>query len=89
MNGEIISRDQNQYHIGAAVTNDAAKDITMLRIDPVTGELVINITVDSAANGTGSTVARRDGNQYTVAMGYDETNDRLVEIATDENGNRS
>ena len=41
---EIIKRDQNFVTTLAGVTNDSDKDITMLRVDPITKRLLINAT---------------------------------------------
>lgn len=86
MNGEIISKDENSIRVGAGVTDDASLDISMLRVDPVTGYLLVTAISGSAGSGGLSSVARRDQNQSPVCLGYDEDNDTLVEIATDANG---
>lgn len=86
MASEIISRDQNSATVGAGVTDDASLDVTMFRVDPVTGYLLVTASSVGATSGNSNSIASRDENQRTVCMGYDETNDILVEILTDENG---
>ena len=83
---EIISRDQNFRTVGAAVTNDVAQDITMLRTDPVTDYLLIDITIDTATAGNSIPIAQRDQNFRPVCLAYDESNDVLCEVLTDSNG---
>ena len=86
MASEIITRDQNSIAIDAGVTNDSDKDITMLRVDPVTGYLLVEATTASATSANSNSVARRDQNYAPVCLGYDESNDILVEILTDADG---
>lgn len=83
---EIIKRDQNHATVGAAVTDDADKDIAMLRTDPATGYLLITVAATGANTGTASQIAKRDGNHRPVCLAYDETNGVLQEVLTDENG---
>lgn len=83
---EIIKRDENSRTVGAGVGNDADQDITMLRVDPATGYLLINVTSGSATSAVNSQIASRDENFRPVCLGYDETNNVLQEILTDENG---
>jgi len=86
MASEIIARDQNRATVDAGVTDDANLDISMLRVDPTTGYLLVSAVSGTAGDGGLSSVARRDQNHFPVCLGYDETNDELVEIATDANG---
>lgn len=86
MASEIILKDENSIRVAAGVTDDASLDISMLRVDPVTGYLLVGAISGSAGSGALSSVARRDQNHSPVCLGYDETNDVLVEIATDANG---
>lgn len=86
MANEIIKRDQNFRTVGAGVTDDASLDISMLRVDPVTGYLLIDVTVTGSSSANATQIASRDENFRPVCLGYDETNDILVEILTDENG---
>lgn len=85
---EIISRDANNRTVGAGVTNDADMEVTTLRVDPITHYLLVNINATPGpAFGAGSQIARRDQNNRTVCMGWDDTNGVLQEILTDEDGN--
>ena len=84
---EIIKRDQNFRTVGAGVTNDASQDITMLRVDPITGYLLANITDTGATSATASQIAKRDGNYRPVCLAWDETNQVLQEVLTDAQGN--
>lgn len=84
---EILLRDQNHITVGAAVTNDANLDITMLRVDPVTKYLLVNISIGSATSATASQIASRDQNHVTTCMAWDDTNKILQEVLTDSAGN--
>lgn len=84
---EIISRDQNHVTVGAAVTNDTAKDVTMLRVDPVTKYLLVNISDTGASAGIASQIASRDQNHVTTFLAWDNTNQVLQEVLTDSQGN--
>ncbi len=84
---EIIKRDQNHRTVGAAVTQDNDKDIEMLRVDPVTKYLLVNIAASTTGLQTASQIAKRDQNHKPVCMAWDETNGVLQEILTDSNGN--
>lgn len=86
MSSEIIKRDQNFRTVGAAVTDDADQDVTMLRVDPVTRYLLIDVTNVGATSANSGSIARRDQNYRPVCLAYDEDNDQLVEVLTDENG---
>lgn len=83
---EIIKRDQNFVTVGAGVSPDSDQDISMLRVDPVTKYLLIDVSASGAAVGNTGNVAKRDQNHVPVCLGYDELNDEVVEILTDENG---
>lgn len=83
---ETILRDENRVTVGAGVSPDADLDISMLRVDPITNYLLIDIGASTTGANTASQIASRDENFRTVCMGYDETNDVLQEILTDENG---
>lgn len=83
---EIISRDQNHVTVGAAVSNDVSKDITMLRVDPVTKYLLVDVTISSPTSANANQIATRDQNHVPVCMAWDETNGVLQEILTDSNG---
>jgi hypothetical protein len=86
MADEVIIRDENSRTVGAGVSNDADQDILMLRVDPITNYLLVDITDVGATSGTASPIASRDQNSRTVCMGWDATNGVLQEILTDENG---
>lgn len=86
MADEIIQRDDNRRTVGAGVGNDADQDILMLRVDPVTNYLLVDVAAGSATSANANQVASRDGNHRPVCMGWDETNEVLQEILTDENG---
>lgn len=86
MASEIINRDQNFRTVGGAVTNDASQDISMLRVDPTTKYLLVNISNIGATSANSNSIAQRDGNFRTVCLAYDEDNDELVEVLTDSDG---
>lgn len=83
---EIIKRDTNNRTIGAGVDTADTSAILMLRVDAVTNYLLVSVESTAANTGTASQVASRDGNQRTVCMGWDATNEVLQEILTDSNG---
>jgi len=87
MSDEIIKREGNFRTVGAAVTQDTAKDISMLRVDPVTKYLLVSVAADTTGSQTASQIASRDGNFRPVCLGWDETNGVLQEILTDSSGN--
>jgi len=86
MSDEIIDRDENFRTVGAAVTDDADQEITMLRVDPVTGYLLCSIVADTAGLQTASQIARRDENSRPVCLAWNEQDQELQEILTDEDG---
>lgn len=84
---EIISRDQNHVTAGAAVTDDASQNVTILRVDPSTKYLLVNVVATPVGSGVASQIASRDQNHRTTCMAWDETNGVLQEILTDTDGN--
>lgn len=87
MSAEIIKRDQDFRTVGAGVSNDSAQDVLMLRVDPITKYLLVNLNTVSATSATASQIAKRDGNHRPVCLAWDETNQVLQEILTDTDGN--
>lgn len=87
MSGEILKRDQNHRTVGAGVSNDASQDITMLRVDPVTKYLLVNVTDTGTSSATSAQIAKRDQNHVPVCLGWDATNQVLQEVLTDAQGN--
>lgn len=87
MADEIIKRDSNFRTVGAAVTQDTSKDIEMLRVDPVTKYLLVNIATTTTGSNTASQIAKRDGNFRPVCLAWDATNEVLQEVLTDVDGN--
>lgn len=87
MSSEILKRDQNFVTVGAAVTNDTAKDITMLRVDPVTKYLLVSVSDTGSTSGITASIAKRDGNYRPVCLAWDATNQVLQEVLTDSSGN--
>lgn len=83
---ETLKRDENFRTVGAGVSNDSDQTITMLRVEPVTGYLLIDIIDDTPGTGTSRPIASRDENFRPVCLAWDETNQVLQEILTDENG---
>ncbi len=47
MTSEIAKRDQNNVPVLCGITDDASQEIRMLRVDPVTGRLLISSTSSS------------------------------------------
>jgi len=87
MADEILKRDENYVTVGAGVSNDVDQDILMLRVDPVTGYLLADITEVGATSATESQIARRDGNHVPVCLAWNEEANELQEILTDASGN--
>lgn len=83
---EVIERDQNHRTVGAGVGNDADQDVLMLRVDPITKYLLVDVTNTGATSAISSQIASRDQNHRTVCLAWDETNGVLQEVLTDSNG---
>lgn len=49
MSNEVLKRDQNHVTVVAGVTDDAAQDVTMLRVDPVTKYLKVKATISGGS----------------------------------------
>lgn len=45
MADEVLKRDENHKVVGGAVTNDAAQEIRMVRVDPTTGALLTTTSI--------------------------------------------
>ncbi len=86
MSSEILERDENHRTVAAGIGNDADQDVLMFRVDAVTNYLLVDVKDSDAALGNTGTIAKRDGNHVPVCMAYDESNDQVVEVLTDENG---
>lgn len=87
MANEILKRDENHITVGAGVSPDSDLDISMLRVDPVTKYLLVNITDTGASAGTVGQIAKRDGNHKPVCLAWNEQDQELQEILTDSQGN--
>lgn len=87
MADEIIDRDENFRTVGAGVSNDSDKEIIMLRVDPVTKYLLVNIEADTTGSQTASQIAKRDQNYRPVCLAWNEQDEELQEILTDTDGN--
>lgn len=87
MSSEVIKRDQNFRTIGAGVSNDADQDVLMLRVDPITKYLLVNISDGAATSAIASQIASRDGNYRPVCLGWNDQDQELQEILTDSSGN--
>lgn len=87
MANEIIKREGNFKTVGAGVGNDADQDILMLRVDPITKYLLVDISDGSSSATTASQIAKRDGNYRPVCMAWNEQDQELQEILTDSDGN--
>ena len=55
MASEIILRDQNFVTVLSGITNDSGQEIRMLRVDPVTGRLLVSATGGSNSLVVGTT----------------------------------
>lgn len=67
MPDEILSRDQNRVTVLAGVTDDAALDITMLRVDPTTKRLLVSATGSGLGTVTSVSVVTANGFSGSVA----------------------
>lgn len=67
---EILKRDQNFVTVLAGVTNDSDKDITMLRVDPISKRLLILASfsggVVTTINGLSGAVTLAAGSNITI-----------------------
>lgn len=63
---EVIKRDQNFVTVLAGVTNDSDRDVTMLRVDPITKRLLVK-----AIGGGGSIGGSIDAAQVAFGSGMD------------------
>lgn len=86
MTSEIIKREGNYRTVGAGVSNDADKDVLMLRVDPVSKYLLVDVANGSSSSATASQIAKRDGNYRPVCLAWDDTNKVLQEVLTDSDG---
>lgn len=86
MASEILKRDENHRTVGAAVTDDAAQDVTMLRVDPATNYLLCENISGPATAANEEQIADRDENFRTVCLAWNEQDQELQEVLTDENG---
>lgn len=87
MTSEVLKRDENHITVGSGVSNDVALDVTMLRTDPITGYLLVQMTSSGATSANAIQIAKRDENHRTVCLAYNESTDELQEILTDSSGN--
>lgn len=65
---EILQRDQNHITVLGGVTDDANEYVRMLRVDPVTGRVLVSVTgipgggdVTGASSSTDNAITRFDG----------------------------
>lgn len=86
MANEVILRDQNSVVVGAGVTDDANQDITMFRVDPVTSYLLIDVNATTSSSANDQQIAKRDQNNIPVCLAWNESEEKLEEVLTDENG---
>lgn len=84
---EVIKRDQNFKTVAAGVTNDSDQTITMLRVDPVTGYLLADVSDTGATDAIEVQIAKRDGNYKPVCLAWNEQDNELQEVLTDSDGN--
>lgn len=87
MADEVLLRDENHVTVGAGVSNDSDQDIIMLRVDPVTNYLLVNITDTGSTDANESQIASRDGNYRPVCLAWNEEDQELQEVLTDADGN--
>ena len=87
MADEVIKRDANHRTVGAAVTDDANQFVTMLRVDPATNYLLVNIASVGATAGVAGQVAKRDQNHRPVCLAWNESAQEVQEILMDDDGN--
>lgn len=53
MADELIRSDENNYRVGAGITDDANEEVRNLRVEPATNELKVAASVISMTNGIG------------------------------------
>lgn len=78
MANEIAKRDQNYIPVLTGVTDDANQEIRMLRVNPVTGRLLVSgissggimtVTPGGLVNGTNTSFTLADYPQFLVIDG--------------------
>lgn len=86
MADEIFKRDPNHVHVAGAL-QDGSEDVAMLRVDPSTKYLLVEIAASGASSANASQIASRDPNHVPVFLAWDEQNQVLQEVLTDADGN--
>lgn len=82
----IIKRDENHVTVGAGVSSSDSVTPLMLRVDPTTGYLLLNVSNDSIT-ATSATTNKRDENHVPTVYGISSDDGvTLVPIRTDTNG---
>lgn len=77
--------DDNNEYVAMAVTDDANRTPTPLKVDPATGRLMIGIKVVASLPATSNPATKLGANKEYVAMASDGTNPRP--LLTDADGN--
>lgn len=74
---EIIKRDQNFVTVLAGVTDDAAQNIRMIKVDPATGRVLI-----SGPGGGGGDVSGPGSSTDNAIVRFDGTTGKLIQNST-------
>ena len=77
--------DDNNEYVSMAVTDDANRTPTPLKVDPATGRLMIGIKAVTSLPDTANPATKLDKNKGYVAMASDGTNPRP--LLADADGN--
>jgi len=85
MADEVLKRENNHKTVAAGVSS-VDEDILMLRVDPITNGLLMQIVEDSLVP-TAIDMVKRDQNHKPTVYGISNTDGvTLIPIRTDENG---
>ena len=86
MADEILKREDNYKTVAAGVSS-VDEDILMLRVDPITNGLLMNVIADTLTP-TDADMVKRDQNHKPTVYGISSVDGvTLVPIRTDEDGN--
>jgi hypothetical protein len=77
---EILKSDQNHRRVVAGIANDASQDILMLRLDPVTKRLLVDIG-SGGSSGTQYTEGDTDASITGTAIMWEDAGDTLRAVS--------
>lgn len=84
MASEILQRDQNHVTVIGAITDNAAQEIRMLRVDPVTNRVLVSVT--GAGSGTVTSVSVVTANGFSGSVATATTTPAITLSTTNTQG---